>query len=141
MGTVPIFPKWGLSPFFYQLVLVILLCLNFGVLFFDRNALNFLMPFVQPALGFSNTQVGLLASAFSLTWAIAGVVVGGFSDRSGMRKPILVVVTVLYAGCSALSGVVSSFLALFAVRLLMGVAEGGVLPVSQSLTVMEVTPQ
>ena len=54
-------------PRYYQLLLVVLLCLNFGVLFFDRNALNFLMPFVQPALGFSNTQVGMLASAFSLT--------------------------------------------------------------------------
>ncbi len=125
----------------YQLLLVVLLCLNFGILFFDRNALNFLMPFVQPALGLTNTQVGLLASAFSLTWAIAGVAVGGFSDRTGLRKPILVAVTVLYAACSALSGVVGSFIALFAVRLLMGIAEGGVLPVSQALTVMEVTPQ
>src|SRR5215831_17297777 len=104
MGSGPNSRKWGLTPFFYQLTLVVLLCLNFGILFFDRNALNFLMPFVQPALGFSNTQVGLLASAFSLTWAIAGVVVGGFSDRTGLRKPILVAVTVLYAACSALSG-------------------------------------
>jgi len=35
----------------YQAVLAVLLCLNFGILFFDRNALNFLMPFVQPELG------------------------------------------------------------------------------------------
>src|SRR5215510_3093280 len=128
-------------PTWYQPVLVVLLCLNFGILFFDRNALNFLMPFVQPELGLTNTQVGALASAFSLTWAIAGVVVGGFSDRTGMRKPILIVVTVLFAACSALSGIVTSFLALFAVRLLMGIAEGGVLPVSQALTVVEVAPE
>jgi predicted MFS family arabinose efflux permease len=128
-------------PRFYRPVLVALLCLNFGILFFDRNALNFLMPFVQPALGLSNTQVGLLASAFSLTWAIAGVLVGGFSDRTGMRKPILLVVTFVFAACSALSGLVTSFLALFAVRLLMGMAEGGVLPVSQALTVVEVAPE
>ena len=37
----------------YQVLLVGLLCLNFGILFFDRNALNFLMPFVQPELGLS----------------------------------------------------------------------------------------
>ena len=128
-------PKW------YQPVLVGLLCLNFGILFFDRNALNFLMPFVQPALALTNTQVGVLASAFSLTWAIAGIVVGGFSDRTGMRKPILVFVTLVFAACSALSGIVTSFLALFAVRLLMGIAEGGVLPVSQALTVVEVAPE
>ena len=39
-----------------------------------------------------------------------------------------------------LTGLVSSFLALFAVRLLMGIAEGGVLPVSQALTVVESRP-
>jgi len=127
-------------PRFYQPVLVILLCLNFGILFFDRNALNFLMPFVQPDLGLSNTEVGLLASAFSLTWAIAGIAIGGISDRTGLRKPILIAVTLVFALCSALSGLVASFLALFAVRLLMGVAEGGVLPVSQALTVTEVSP-
>ena len=142
MGTLPISSKWGVSPFrWYQPVLVVLLCLNFGILFFDRNALNFLMPFAQPELGLSNTQVGLLASAFSLTWAIAGVVVGGLSDRLGRRKPILIAATLVFAACSALSGVVQSFVALFAVRLLMGIAEGGVLPVSQALTVVEVPAQ
>ncbi|HEY7641343.1 MAG TPA: MFS transporter [Steroidobacteraceae bacterium] len=125
----------------YQGLLVGLLCLNFGILFFDRNALNFLMPFVQPDLRLSNTQVGLLASAFSLTWAIAGIVVGNLSDRTGSRKPILIGATLVFAVCSGLSGVVGSFVALFCVRLLMGIAEGGVLPVSQALTVMEIAPQ
>jgi hypothetical protein len=39
------------SSTFYQVLLVGLLSLNFGIVFFDRNALNFLMPFVQPDLG------------------------------------------------------------------------------------------
>jgi predicted MFS family arabinose efflux permease len=125
----------------YQALLVGLLCLNFGILFFDRNALNFLMPFVQPDLRLSNTQVGLLASAFSLTWAIAGVVVGNLSDRTGTRKPILICATLVFALCSGLSGLVGSFVALFCVRLFMGIAEGGVLPVSQALTVREIAPQ
>lgn len=125
----------------YQPVLVGVLCLNFGILFFDRNALNFLMPFVQPDLRLSNTQVGLLASAFSLTWAIAGVVVGNLSDRTGARKPILIGATLVFSLCSGLSGVAGSFVALFCVRLLMGIAEGGVLPVSQALTVMEIAPR
>ena len=127
-------------PRYYPALLVGLLCLNFGILFFDRNSLNFLMPFVQPDLGFSNTEVGMIASAFSLTWAIAGIAVGGLSDRLGMRKPILIAVTLVFAACSALSGIVSSFIMLFAVRLLMGIAEGGVLPISQALTVIEVAP-
>ena len=51
----------------YQVLLVALLCVNFGILFFDRNALNFLMPYIQPDLGLSYTQVGMLGSALSLT--------------------------------------------------------------------------
>ena len=34
----------------YQAWLVGLLSVNFGIVFFDRNSLNFLMPFVQPDL-------------------------------------------------------------------------------------------
>jgi len=71
------------SSTFYQALLVGLLSLNFGIVFFDRNALNFLMPFVQPDLGLSNTQVGLLASALSLTWSFAAFGVGRLSDATG----------------------------------------------------------
>ena len=72
-------------------MLVAMLSLNFGILFFDRNALNFLMPFVAPDLKLSNTQIGALASALSLMWAVSGFLVGGLSDRTGKRKVIIVV--------------------------------------------------
>lgn len=114
-------------------LLVALLSLNFGILFFDRNALNFLMPFVKPDLGLSNTEVGLSASALSLSWAIAALAVGAAADRSGKRKAFLIICTVAFSLCSFLSGLAGSFLALFAARLLMGTMEGGVMPVSQSM--------
>lgn len=129
------------QPARYQVLLVGLLSLNFGVLFFDRNALNFLMPFVQPDLGLNNTQVGMLASALSLTWAISGFLVGRLSDRTGRRKSIIVVATLAFSLCSFVSGIASSFLMLLGARLLMGFAEGGVLPISQSLTAAEVSPE
>ncbi len=125
----------------YQIMLVGLLSLNFGVLFFDRNALNFLMPFVKPDLGLNNTQVGMLASALSLTWAIAGFLVGRLSDRTGKRKSIIVAATLAFSVCSFLSGIAASFAMLLGARLLMGFAEGGVMPISQSLTVTEVAPE
>ena len=55
----------------YQVMLVALLSINFGIVFFDRNSLNFLMPYVRPDLGLNYTQVGILQSALSLTWACA----------------------------------------------------------------------
>src|SRR5690348_16721590 len=88
----------------YQVALVAMLSVNFGILFFDRNALGFLMPFVQPDLHLSNTQVGLLSSALSLTWAFAAFGIGVVSDRTGSRKGLLIATTVLFSACSFFSG-------------------------------------
>ena len=115
----------GSAPARYQTLLVALLCVNFGILFFDRNALNFLMPYVQPELGLSYTQVGLLGSALSLTWAIAAIFVGWLSDKAGKRKIIIVICTLLFAACSVLSGLATTFAMLLAARLIMGLPRAG----------------
>ncbi len=125
----------------YQAWVVGLLSLNFGILFFDRNALNFLMPFVQSDLQLSNTQVGMFSSALSLTWALSGLAVGRISDKLGSRKPVIVIATIAFCLCSLISGLASSFLMLLGARLLMGAAEGGVMPVSHSMIVAEVAPE
>lgn len=125
----------------YQVMLVALLSLNFGIVFFDRNALNFLMPFVQPDLGLSNTQVGILASALSLTWACAAFGIGIVSDRTGSRKGLLILATLAFSACSFLSGLAASFAAMLGARLLMGAAEGGIMPISQAMIASEVRPE
>jgi predicted MFS family arabinose efflux permease len=125
----------------YQTWLVLLLSLNFGILFFDRQAANFMMPQIQPDLGLSNFQVGMIASGLSLSWAVAGLTVGPLSDRLGTRKPILLAATVMFCACSFLSGLAGGFVALLAARLLMGAAEGGVMPVSHAMIVAEVKPE
>ena len=122
----------------YQVVLTTLLSLNFGIVLFDRNALGFLMPSIQPELGLSNTQVGILGSALSLTWAIAAFGIGVVADRFGSRKQLLVLATIAFSICSFGSGIAASFAALLGARLLMGAAEGGIMPISQSLIATEV---
>jgi len=99
------------------------------------------MPFVQPELGLSNTQVGMLAGGLSLTWAIAAFGVGFVADRFGSRKRMLVACTVLFALCSFGSGIAAGFLFMLLTRLLMGVAEGGIMPLSQSLIAAQVDPR
>ena len=125
----------------YQALLVALLSLNFGILFFDRNAASFLMPFVQPELGLSNTQVGLAASSLSFTWALAALAIGAIADRAGRRKALLIGATCAFSLCSFLTGLAASFATLLGARLLMGCAEGGVAPVSQTLTALAVRPE
>jgi MFS transporter, ACS family, hexuronate transporter len=122
----------------YQVALTALLSLNFGIVLFDRNALSFLMPFIQPELGLNNTQVGVLASALSLTWAVAAFGIGVISDRFGSRKQLLVLTTLAFSLCSFGSGLAVSFVTMLCARLLMGAAEGGIMPISQSLIATEV---
>ena len=124
----------------YPWVLVGLLSFNFGVVYFDRQALNFLMPLIQPELHLSNQQVGMLGSALGFSWALAGLVVGRVSDLLGRRKVILVIAAFIFSGASAMSGWATSFSMLLVTRLLMGFAEGGVMPISQALISAEVDP-
>ena len=125
----------------YQIALTALLSLNFGFVLFDRNAAGFLMPFIQPELGLSNTQVGLLSSGLSLTWALAAFGIGVVSDRTGSRKGLLVIATLAFSLCSFGSGLATGFAILLMTRMLMGAAEGGIMPISQSLIAAEVSPK
>ncbi len=125
----------------YQALVVGLLSLNFGIVFFDRNSTNFLMPFVQKDLGLSYDQVGSVAGIFSFFWALAAFGVGRLSDIIGNRKLLLVIATIAFSACSFLTGLASSFAMLIGARILMGVAEGGVMPVSHAMVASEVSPE
>lgn len=125
----------------YQMLVVGLLSLNFGIVFFDRNSTNFLMPFVQKDLGLSYDQVGSVAGIFSFFWAIAAFGVGRLSDIVGNRKLLLVISTLAFSACSFLTGLASTFAMLIGARILMGVAEGGVMPISHAMVASEVSPE
>src|SRR6185437_7596138 len=121
----------------YQRQLIWTLSITFGVVFFDRNAASFLSPFIARDLGLSFTQVGLLSAGLSLTCALSGTLGGAISDRTGRRKLPLLIAICAFSICSALSGLAASFAALLATRLLMGISEGPILPVSQALLAEE----
>jgi MFS family permease len=121
----------------YENGILLLLGLTFGFLFFDRNAAGFLAPFIAPDLHLTNKEIGFISSGLSITWAISAYVFGAASDRSGIRKPFLVVCIVGFSLCSFLSGLAGSFAMLFATRMLMGLAEGPFLPVALSIMASE----
>jgi MFS family permease len=123
----------------YETRLIWVLTITFGFVFFDRNAASFLMPFIANDLHFNNSQVGLVASALSFTWAVAAFLGGAYSDRTGNRKNFLLITVAAFSLCSFASGLAVSFVTLFLTRLLMGLAEGPILPISQSLVAIEST--
>jgi ACS family hexuronate transporter-like MFS transporter len=122
----------------YQWMLVALLSANFGVVFLDRNVFSYLTSFIQPDLNLSNFEIGKIASAFSFSWAIAGLRVASLVDRFGRLKLMLVVATIGFSLASVLSGFAASFIWLLGARLLMGMAEGGIMPITQTLIAAEV---
>jgi MFS family permease len=133
--------NWTNNSAGYQMLLVFLLSLNFGIVFFDRQALNVLMPSVQPELGLTQTQIGIIAGGLSFTWAIAAFFYGRLSDSLGKRKVLLIFATIAFSLCSFLTGLASTFALLLGARLLMGAAEGGVMPISHAMVASEVDPR
>jgi MFS family permease len=119
--------------FTYENGVLLLLGLTFGFLFFDRNAAGNLVPFITNDLKLNNTQIGLVTSALSLTWAISAYAFGAWSDRIGVRKPFLLASVLSFSLCSFMSGIAQSFGVLLASRLLMGLAEGLYLPVAMAI--------
>jgi predicted MFS family arabinose efflux permease len=141
VGGAPAQGNWTKNSPAYQTLLVFLLSLNFGIVFFDRQALNVLMPVgVEQDLALTQTQIGLLAGGLSFSWAIAAFFVGRLSDTLGKRKILLIIATIAFSLCSFISGLATSFVFLFAARLLMGAAEGGVMPISHAMVASEVNP-
>ncbi|MEV0623658.1 MFS transporter [Nonomuraea sp. NPDC050404] len=119
----------------YEIRLLVILFLSFGFVFFDRQALSFLAPYMDKDFGLSNAELGTLSGVLALTWALAGMFAGRLSDALGRRKPILIVAVVLFSLFSASSGLMGGFAGLLVARALMGTAEGAVLPMAQSLMV------
>lgn len=124
----------------YENRLLAIMSISFGFVFFDRLALSFLFPFVSNDLGLTNAHLGMLSSVLALTWALSGATLGAWSDRRATRKPMLMIAVITFSVFSALSGLVTGFVSLLIFRALMGVAEGPVLPISQSLLAEASTP-
>ena len=131
------------SGFFrYENRLIAILAVNFGFVFVDRNAFGYLAPFIAQGrenggIGLNNTEIGAIVSALSFTWALSGILFGGLAESLGKRKAFLIASVVVFSLCSVLSGLAGSFLMLMAARLIMGMSEGGIGPISQSLVVLE----
>ncbi len=121
----------------YENRLVLMMSLMNGVVALDRTAVNFLSPWIIPEFHLSGTQLGLLASGLSATIAVSGFLLASLADRTGRRKPILLVMLVLFSLFSAVSGLAAGFVMLLAARCILGVTEGPLAPIGQSVVALE----
>lgn len=124
----------------YQALLVGLLGVNIGVVFLDRTAFGLLAPMIQPEFGLDNTQIGMITGALAIGWALSSFALPRTADATGRAKLLLVVATVVFSLASISSGLAVGFLTMMAARALMGLAEGGLPPLTFHMVTSEVPP-
>jgi MFS family permease len=75
----------------------------------------------------SNTQVGLVFSAFAYPYLIFQVIGGWVGDRFGPRRT-LTICSLVWAGATVLSGLSTGLVSLVVARVLLGLGEGATFP-------------
>lgn len=124
----------------YENRMVLVLATAGGVAALDAQAVFYLMPFIAAEFGLGSQQIGMIGSAVLVGWAIGGLLLARASDRMGKRKPFLIGAFACFALLSGLSAIAIGFTTLLLARVLIGLAEGPVIPIKQAMVMAESTP-
>lgn len=125
----------------YEMGVLLLLTLANGVVAFDRLTVAYLSPYIVADLGITNGDLGLLAAALSGAIAITSFLGGRLADKTGRRKLILIVCTIVFSIGSGAGGFAATFAILFLARFLLGVAEGPIMPIAQTVMAETSAPE
>ena len=106
--------------------------------YIDRQTLNVIAPKMTEELHLTETQFGLLGSAFALAYLIGAPLAGWWVDRAGARRGLVTSVFV-WSGIAALHALVPNFQILFVMRIALGLAESPSFP-GAAQTVQRVLP-
>ncbi|WP_462409776.1 MFS transporter [Neobacillus sp. Marseille-QA0830] len=123
----------------YENFLIIIMFLVVGLVFLDRLSLGFVFPFIAEDLDLSNTQLGLIVGLTGVFFGLSTLIFASLSDFLGKKKMMLIICVIIFSISTLLTGIVGSFAALLLLRILMGLAEGPVLPLVQSIVIAEST--
>ncbi|HEX9201685.1 MAG TPA: MFS transporter [Acidobacteriaceae bacterium] len=112
-----------------QWTIVALLVVSVIVNYVDRSNLSLAVPLIQKQFALSPLQIGSLLSAFFWTYAFMQIsgVAGWLSDRLPVGW-VMVGGYLLWSSATVVTGLVSSFSALYLARLLLGVGESVAYP-------------
>ncbi|NEU14101.1 MFS transporter [Methylobacterium sp. BTF04] len=108
-------------------MVLFLLCLMYFVTYLDRVNIATAGGEIMKDLGLSNTQFGLILSAFAYPYAIFQVIGGSIGDKFGARRTLLVC-GLIWASATILTGFVGGIVSLFLARVLLGFGEGATFP-------------
>jgi len=105
------------------LTILLILDLAYFLNAMDRQVFPVILPDVREALGVTSSQVGLLATIFTLGMGLAGIPAGYLTDRWG-RKNMILAGLVLFSVTTALQAVAVSWFDMAAYRVISGIGEG-----------------
>lgn len=111
---------------FRWLVLAVFV-LSSAINYLDRQTLAMLAPVVRAEFRLSNTEYGLILTAFSLTYAASAPFAGALIDRLGLNKGISLAVG-LWSCAGIATGFTRGLSGLVGCRAVLGVAEAGGIP-------------
>ncbi len=112
-------------------VLGVMVAINF-LNYMDRYVGAAAAPLIQKEFGLSDTQVGLLGSAFLIVYALAAVPFGYWADR-GVRKIVVGAGVTVWSLATLFTGFSQNFTHLFTSRAILGIGEAGYYPAGTSI--------
>jgi MFS family permease len=108
-------------------VVLAMLCVMYFITYVDRVNIGTAASEIQKELGLSNTQLGLVFSAFAYPYLLFQVIGGWIGDRLGPRKTLFWC-GMIWAAATIMTGFVNSLSTLVIARVALGFGEGATFP-------------
>lgn len=100
--------------------------------YMDRFALSVLLPSIKAELNFSDTLLGAVTTAFTVSYVIFGIPLARLADKFS-RKHIISASLATWSLMTAACGLAQNFVQLAVARILVGIGESGATPPSHSI--------
>src|SRR5438876_9117211 len=110
-------------------IVLFMLCLMYAITYIDRVNVSTASAVFRKDLNLSNTQVGLIFSAFAYPYLVFQIIGGWVGDRFGARRA-LTIAGVIWASATLLMGVAGGLTSILLVRVMLGFGEGATFPVA-----------
>jgi len=104
-----------------------LMMLSVLINYIDRSNLSIAAPLIKDELGLTGSQLGKLLSGFFYTYALLQIPSGWLVDRFDV-KWVFAIGFFIWSLATAVTGVLHGFLALLAIRIVLGVGESIAFP-------------
>lgn len=110
-------------------IVLAILCVMSFVMYVDRTNIATAALSIRKDLELTNTQMGLVFSAFSVVYAFAMIPGGWIGDKIGAHR-MLAICGVLWATGTLLTGLAGGFVTLVLARFVVGLGESPIVPTS-----------